>query len=191
MAAQQAVFDIYELLENIIFHLPAIDITRSTLVCKTWSHVITKSRRVHDCRILAPARSEPTSPSPGYEGYEVYHPRFQLEGKLLCNPGVNKLRIEYSTEQRVIGHTFHFGPEEVRRQTLDEFLTFPPIQAVHVEVIHFSQTTYTVYVKDGVKFRDVIESTDVLSQSEYANNVRVERGMMKILILCGFDVMDN
>ena len=56
MAAQHAVFDTYELLEQIISHLPAPTIHLSAkLVSKTWNSVISKSSLLQRHAVLTPS----------------------------------------------------------------------------------------------------------------------------------------
>ena len=54
MAAATAVFDTYELLENIISRLPPFDITRALRVAKAWYNVIKDSAVLCSARILIP-----------------------------------------------------------------------------------------------------------------------------------------
>lgn len=159
MSALSAVLGTVELLEIILANLSPNDITRSMRVSKTFDEVILTSRILHDARILAPLNKlYPADYPPKNE----INPRPQYGIDYLHLPCCDKLGSSFLVVPSERVHYFNFSrsslqaaQRQLRPGIEDRFMTSPPCQALGLRSA-YDQIDCTVYVKDGIRVRDVL-----------------------------------
>ncbi|KAK3719559.1 hypothetical protein LTR37_004417 [Vermiconidia calcicola] len=181
MAAANSVFDTYELLENIVIRLPAIDIIAVMRVAKIWRDIISKSVRIHDARILAPIEKIRPHDDPRDE-HRIF-PLYESTSKIKFN----HLKI-ISPRSRFDIYDFpqctadyeEWGREMCAFITIHEetpkhrslYATLPPCQAIHTVERDMSwDPGCVVYVKNGVRIGDLIDAHRALRTTEDRYNV--------------------
>lgn len=176
MAAAQAVFETYELVKNIISRLTnAKEVTRAMAVCKTWNHIIERSPLLQECRVLMPSlkarkyynkRWKKWAGHVGYDDVDIVHWRF-------ANPGDNWYIREEDryglTEAKCFDCRFSFvlKYETEGSWELDDFVTFPPVQAIDITAYSLQdRLSCTAYVKRGVKLEHLIDCSRAMVRSD-------------------------
>ncbi|KAK3680536.1 hypothetical protein LTR37_021188 [Vermiconidia calcicola] len=168
MAAANSVFDTYELLENIIIRLPAIDITTVMRVATTWRDIISKSVRIHDARILAPIEKirphddprEGHAKHPSYEStpgidftdLSIISPRSMFEFE---NSSIFLVDGKECVKKKGMVISIHEDTPKLRNL----YATLPPSHAIYVKESMVGWDYHCgVYVKNGVRIGDLIDA---------------------------------
>ena len=180
MAAANAALNTCELLENIISYLPCVQITRVTRVCQTWKKVILESQRLHHLRVLSPKLDYPKVDWRVSELYDLT----SVDCGLKTNNSLGTEEHAWNkTWQRVGEEAHHLSGcdhevvlpkdiENLRSDQIAAFATFPPCQAVNIMVwddspnaVGRSAVEAVVYVRDGVRIRDVFTAIQAVAET--------------------------
>lgn len=159
--AAQAVFETYELLENILIRLPPVDVTRVMRMAKSWNQLIERSTTLYNSRILLPIlpRKQPTDDNSKHENGI---PRYPQSSELKFNPALKAQGLLYNWEQ---ASSLWVHLRESLKSRDHEFVTFPPDQRIYLEVF-YGTTRCTVYVKADVRIGDLLEVAESLVKTE-------------------------
>lgn len=164
MAAQQAVFDTYELLENIILQLPGHHVPRLQLISKTWKDFINSSsaiRRHYNNGSLVPVR---------WSGWDANIPVYDESPNIKLHPLFRRSLVRPALGPSVT--ITELGPHDVMKSTRirsedlksqqmisakQEFLTKPSCQYLHVFIWDNTDYGEARYVKEGFKISDLLD----------------------------------
>lgn len=168
--AAQKCFGVFELLENILFLLPPTDLTRVTRVSSTWKQTIEQSKSLRENRAVSPLST--FSPPAGYGQFTRGIPLYAREADI--KPNTN-LQVRSKSE------LFYEGVEiktcDRKRYTLREvsaqFATFPPCKVMHLWT-NMVGTTCTIYIKDGIRIKDLFEVSASLLEGEGVSTGRTQ-----------------
>jgi hypothetical protein len=155
MAAQQAVFDTYELLENIILRLPGHQITRPQLVSKTWKEFINSSsaiRRHYNNGSLLPAR---------WSGSDANIPVYDESPNIKFHPILRRFAHVRKTPPHDVKKCITMDKRNLNSQPVieakDDFLTKPPCQHLHIFKLDATEGGKARHVKGGFKIGDLFK----------------------------------
>ncbi|KAK3702937.1 hypothetical protein LTR37_014786 [Vermiconidia calcicola] len=176
VAACPAVFETYELLEDIISRLPAQDILANKRVSKAWLHIIRNSKKIRIAAVFMPTEHQVLIEWP-------HGPPMFATDVLVCTEGTelkansviheayfadHEYYLSFNDSTHV--HEIYFQPGVQEWPGLEpfaaEFATYPPCRAITVNMDLPSEAVAVVYRQDGVKIGDLVEVGKVLDRQE-------------------------
>lgn len=210
-SACHAVFGTYELLENIILHVPPAELVSKKRVAKYWNAVICDSKRVRQTYCLAPLRQHNVDVTDVYElmagACGLMYPR---GANLELHPSVQppcSPNVRYKDHRIVRGHQRMYESarglsipcmyKSIRGLSVSsarggmEYLTRPPCKAVDLffHALPFDERAdviCTLYRADGLRVEDLmIVSEAILRQVDrkYKNSVTYSEFGLRLMEL--------
>ena len=175
MDAAHTVFSTYELLEGILINISPKGLTKAMRVSRNWHDLVVRSVTLREARILPPLGKYGIDPRshPGFVPEPVYDGKFSLRYNhrdMLRNEWIPGLHCSSYSFQYDI-HRFEINHKNTTQagflaEIRDRYVTVPPCQALGL-LDQENWNNCHVYVKDGVRFRDVEEA--VLGMRNTAN----------------------
>ncbi|KAK3719558.1 hypothetical protein LTR37_004416 [Vermiconidia calcicola] len=162
MTACQAALGTYELLEKIIVNVPPQKIQNAKTVSKAWCTVIKDSKNISRAGVLRPIKHK-SKYAEYVQARSFYgNPVYGNEVKINLHPGL-------WTNAKMGGGNFsakcslHPGTWHETAKRAEDFATMPPCCAIGVCAGFKESVRCIVYVKDGVRLRDLLEVSTALA----------------------------
>ncbi len=181
LAASQTLFGIFELVENIIVHLPHPQLVACSRVARLWHTITKESPRVRRLIYGPHAPLDKTQPWIG-DGSDCKIPVPLYEVKLDFTPfvknqfDISKIRFK-KTNCCLTMHELTLWASEGSRDKkfltggLDQFATTPPVQALAIEARLGSHGDVTdkdfacfIFVRGGIRVKDIFEVADAMGR---------------------------
>lgn len=158
--AAQAVFGTYELLEQVLLHLPPTELTRVMRVARSWKDIIEGSSTLHDHRIVLPYPPTDVSISSAFEDQGV--PEYSQYCGLTPSSAFEVSKISWTDAGRArINIDLNPQARDWLAHRAHEFATFPPCQRICLGLCYYA-VKCTVSAKNGVRIGDILDVSRAL-----------------------------
>lgn len=188
MAAADAVFNTYELLEHIITYLRPVDVAKTKRVSKVWAKIIQESRHIHDLRIPTPRRKlDELNLNQHFISSKSFACSYDLGCHFKLTPaleGILSNSYPWSSVYEDSRGRRHYEAwmqlpnttDGLKDEVLDAFVTTPPCQAIHLFLTtrhpRYQIPDCVVYVRDGVRLHDLMAAAEGMEVSEVLYGIK-------------------
>lgn len=159
MTATDTCLGVYELLETILLSLSPTDLTRSMRVSTTWKQMIEQSQRLQRARVVSPSPTAFTADQTRKWLCQGI-PNYPISVALELNPYLTSKTSARDTQIWLRKKHIH-----TLRKHKHEFATYPRCERMQLETC-MARTVCTIYVKSGIRIKDLLEVSATLWKTE-------------------------